>query len=248
MIHAHSTGRVALLFYLFCLPADAFAHARLLFPVPRTNQAEKTGPCGGRARGDEPLVLHIGEEITVEWEEFVDHPGYYQILFSLGGDADFIMILDQIPDRRMTSGTIPNHYQAAVRMPLTPCEEGTLQLIQAMTENPLAPRLYFSCADIRLVEAAPGEFRRGDANADGAVDVSDAIATLEKLFFGNGEIPCESAADSNDDDAVDISDAIVTLTYKFLGGEPPASPGPEKCGVDPTEENLACDSYPACKN
>ncbi|MBI4585061.1 MAG: hypothetical protein HY717_13695, partial [Planctomycetes bacterium] len=58
----------------------------------------------------------------------------------------------------------------------------------------------------------------------------------------------QHGADANADGTVDVSDAIVTLTYKFLGGEPPAAPGPERCGVDPTAEGLAYDSYPACKN
>ena len=44
-------------------------------------------------------------------------------------------------------------------------------------------------------------FVRGDANVDGAVDVSDGIATLDGLFQSGDELPCGDAADANDSGA-----------------------------------------------
>lgn len=88
---------------------------------------------------------------------------------------------------------------------------------------------------------------RGDPNADGQVDISDAVATLGVLFLGQDGIYCEDAADSNDDGVVDISDAVTTLGILFLGqGEIPA-PGMDTCGSDPTADALACDSFPPCQ-
>jgi hypothetical protein len=90
-------------------------------------------------------------------------------------------------------------------------------------------------------------FIRADSNTDGAVDISDAIATLTALFLEEAALPCLSAADSNDDGTVDISDAIKALTFLFLGGDaniPP--PGPFTCGEDPTADSLSCDAFPSC--
>src|SRR6267143_2082448 len=81
----------------------------------------------------------------------------------------------------------------------------------------------------QLQGQAPVQFIRGDANGDGAVDISDSIATLAFLFLGNpAKLECDDAADSNDDGTVDISDPVRTLEFMFLGtGE---IPPPQACG------------------
>jgi len=216
---------------------------RLLYPTPRVQASLKVGPCGGVARTSSPVVLEVGSEIEVTWDEFVDHPGYYQIFFSTGGDRDFVLLLDGIADKRPpTSG--PNLYSAKVTLPSTPCE-GTLQLIQVMTENPARPSLYFSCADVRLVEAGQ-DFRRGDSGSDGEVGVEDAILVLEHLFAGKPAPICRDAADANDDGELDVSDPIRILIFLFAGGAAPPSPGPEDCGPDPALDALGCPEYAGC--
>jgi len=87
-------------------------------------------------------------------------------------------------------------------------------------------------------------FSRGDANADGGIDIGDAIATLSYLFTG-GTIPCDNAADSNDDGTLNIADAIALLGYLFNGATPPPPPFPD-CGIDPTVDALECDAFAAC--
>ena len=67
-------------------------------------------------------------------------------------------------------------------------------------------------------------FKRGDANADGAFDLSDAIFTLSSLFLGGPVPPCKDSADSNDDGALDISDASYRLNFLFLGGRDGSDP------------------------
>ncbi len=79
-------------------------------------------------------------------------------------------------------------------------------------------------------------FKRGDANIDGTVDISDAIGILNWLFLGTGVMACLDAADTNDSGSVDITDPIGVLDFVFLGGVPPAAPGDEVCGPDPTDE------------
>lgn len=90
-------------------------------------------------------------------------------------------------------------------------------------------------------------FRRGDANGDGVVSMSDAIATLSVLFLGEGQLLCHDAADSNDDGHVTMSDAITTLSVLFLGVGAIPAPGIATCGEDPTEDDLPCSASWVCR-
>lgn len=92
-------------------------------------------------------------------------------------------------------------------------------------------------------------FLRGDANADGVVDVSDPLATLLDLFGGGTDPTCEDAVDSNDDGAVNVTDAVFVLGYLFAQGTPLPPPGPLACGNDPTDDDLTCLEYaaPTCR-
>jgi hypothetical protein len=74
--------------------------------------------------------------------------------------------------------------------------------------------------------------RPGDANQDGALDISDAVAFL-RYFFGTAtlSLPCEdeiteegnmALLDVNGDAVVNIADAVSTLAYLFADGLPPA--------------------------
>ncbi len=88
-------------------------------------------------------------------------------------------------------------------------------------------------------------FRRGDANVDGKVDMSDAVEILASLFLGTGAFSCEDAADTNDDGIADMADAVAALVHLFLGTYEIPAPGP-MCGTDPTEDAIECGAYPRC--
>ena len=96
-----------------------------------------------------------------------------------------------------------------------------------------------------ILEESP--FRRADSNADGRVDLSDSVKTLNFLFLGDDPpSPCPDAADANDDGALDLSDAVSTFEWLFLDGIEPGSPGPASCGPDPTADGLTpCFYHPA---
>jgi len=97
-------------------------------------------------------------------------------------------------------------------------------------------------------------FLRGDANADGSVDISDPVAILFQLFSASPAIPCLEAADANDDGTLDISDPIYLLTFLFLDGPAPVLPfdplgDPARCGPDPVPHAgppLGCESFAPC--
>ncbi|MEM7260965.1 MAG: hypothetical protein AAF488_03180 [Planctomycetota bacterium] len=106
--------------------------------------------------------------------------------------------------------------------------------------------LVFTDLTIALAAGDP-VFRRGDANNDGAFDISDAIYALAALFTsGAPGLACADSGDANDDGGFDISDAIYTLGALFSSGPAPTDPGPVDCGVDPTDDGLDCADDSTC--
>ena len=83
------------------------------------------------------------------------------------------------------------------------------------------------------------EFLRGDANADGAADVSDAVSLLGALFLGAADVPCEDGADADDNGLLEITDAVVLRGALFLG-EGPLPPPYRSCGPGLTGDGLGC--------
>ncbi len=92
----------------------------------------------------------------------------------------------------------------------------------------------------RIVPAGPPPPRllRGDANRDGALDISDPISIIFYLF-ASGTAECGDVLDANDDSQVDLSDPIHLLAWLFTNGPAPARPYPT-CGPDPTPDQLPC--------
>ncbi|MBN1459430.1 MAG: dockerin type I repeat-containing protein [Armatimonadetes bacterium] len=92
---------------------------------------------------------------------------------------------------------------------------------------------------------AQSQFRRGDINADGEVNVTDPVALLDYLFAATDAPPCKDAADVNDDGKVEISDPVRLLGFLFLGLERPPDPF-TACGVDSTGDELDCTTFDKC--
>jgi hypothetical protein len=91
-------------------------------------------------------------------------------------------------------------------------------------------------------EKSSAIFRRGDFQADGAIDIFDAVNTLEWLFLGEGAPGCIAVMNTNGDKAVDISDPISLLEFLFLEGPQPVAPFPD-CGTS----NLEADRQFGCQ-
>ncbi|MBI4600781.1 MAG: VCBS repeat-containing protein [Planctomycetes bacterium] len=94
--------------------------------------------------------------------------------------------------------------------------------------------------------ATAERFRRGDADVDARVNLTDAVVTLEHLFQGGGPLACGDAADVDDDGRVNLTDVILLLGYLFQAGAPPAVPGPESCGEDPGGDDLGDCVFDRC--
>ena len=95
----------------------------------------------------------------------------------------------------------------------------------------------------------PGiDFRRGDCNDDGTVDVSDASCILNWLFLGGATPGCIAVTNTNGDASADISDAVYVLARLFLGGPAPFAPFPD-CGAGtlPTDEESCATPPKSCQ-
>jgi hypothetical protein len=115
---------------------------------------------------------------------------------------------------------------------------GPAQDVTLPHQNPESESHVFSLHMV-WVDAPVVQFRRGDANGDGSVDLSDAVAVLVWLFAGGAEPGCLDAGDAAQDGTIDLSDAVGILTYLFLGGEAPPAPGPTDCGPS-TDPSAGC--------
>ncbi|MBI4602506.1 MAG: hypothetical protein HY721_11155 [Planctomycetes bacterium] len=103
-------------------------------------------------------------------------------------------------------------------------------------------------AELRALTIAPSpaggdRFKRGDAEGDGTVDISDAVSLLGYLFHGGSPPPCLDAADADDSGGLELLDVVRILGWLYLGSREPAPPGPLACGLDSTPANPP---IPAC--
>ena len=87
-------------------------------------------------------------------------------------------------------------------------------------------------------------FLRGDADVDGSDTVADALRILTYFFLGGDPFDCQKAADANDDGRVTMNDAFHTLLHLFRGA--PLPPPNQLCDLDPTRDQLKCESFAGC--
>jgi hypothetical protein len=102
--------------------------------------------------------------------------------------------------------------------------------------------------DLEIVAriAPPAPFKRGEANGDGALDISDALFIVSYLFLGGRTPACLDSADTDDSGEVDVSDSIRVFRYLFFGAQAPPQPGPGACGLDPTADSIHCAAFSGC--
>ena len=103
-----------------------------------------------------------------------------------------------------------------------------------MTVNPCSEPL-----EVSLVFLQADAFLRGDSNASGTLDISDALQTIGYLFLGMEAPGCLVAADANDDGRINLVDPFFCLDFLFRRGRAPPEPFPA-AGRDPTDDGLSC--------
>ncbi len=77
--------------------------------------------------------------------------------------------------------------------------------------------------DTAIVPTFEAGFRRGDANNDSRVSVSDVVYLVNYLFKGGPPPTPLIAANVNCDTSVSVSDVVYLINYLFKGGTPPRS-------------------------
>lgn len=128
----------------------------------------KDPPCGAPAatseRGDVVHVFEPGETITLEYDEYIPHPGHFRVSFDVNGEDDFVSPAG--PDDLYTNDAVlldgiaphdpagPGGYRSVdVTLPDVECDNCTLQFVQIMTDRvPYDPvtSLYYNCLDVVL--------------------------------------------------------------------------------------------------
>lgn len=219
------------------IASSASAHIELLDPVSRyTSNGNKSCPCG---EGDSNRVCNVtaaessdpnrstdsakiteyevGSTITVFFDEYIGHSGRFRVAFD-GDGADLTdfnsNILVDIPDPSDGRGM----REIEVTLPDTPCDNCTLQLIQAMhgdTENPVADPVelstYYTCADIKLVPVGSLGQSSGETMGSGEPDagvMQDDITPPAS----------DSTSDSSlDDGGCSASAAVPSSRWSALG-------------------------------
>ena len=187
--------------------ASSSAHVVLTSHESRDGRAEiKDGPCGleGSTRGDVVHTFQAGETITLVWNEFIAHPGWYRISFDADGQDDFadpanyedlytndaVLVDNLFPHER---SDVRGPWTYDLELPDTPCTNCTVQLVQMMTDK--APYvvgtndLYFNCLDLVLT-ARDGE------------DVG--IADVGSPDVGPPDVEPDTGTDAGRDTTVDV--------------------------------------------
>ncbi len=97
----------------------------------------------------------------------------------------------------------------------------------------------------RIDKLPEPSFVRGDVNADGSINATDAVSLLSYLFRAGAAPDCAKSADTDDSGTLSITDAIGILRHIFGG----AGPLPEPfagCGVDTSADEVTCEAFAAC--
>lgn len=151
--------KYALLILILASSGGALGHARFkigsITPPRDQSSGLKTPECGSVPRTATPKVFKPGEVINVEWEETVNHLGYFMIRFSKENDTGFdntVLVPQYIDDQ---NGDIENgakhFFHTDVTLPNLNCDACTLQLVQVMQDPGKKVSNYYSCSDIQLV-------------------------------------------------------------------------------------------------
>jgi hypothetical protein len=155
----------------------------------------KNAPCGQTTDGRTATVtaLTAGAQVTIHWEEYIDHPGFFRIAFDPDGSDSFPVIanMDDVTPNQcgvdtcmsgamaVTAGNpvgdsvlayvADGETSATITVPNMNCENCTLQVIQFMTDklgDNNDNEIYYQCADITITGGAAGG--AGGAGGGGA--------------------------------------------------------------------------------
>jgi hypothetical protein len=103
----------------------------------------------------------------------------------------------------------------------TPTYKSTFYFTIAVRDGSIPAKVDTVAMTMVITDPPPLAYVCGDANADAAVDISDAVYLIAYIFSGGAAPNPLIAGDASCDSAVDISDAVYLIAYIFSGGPKP---------------------------
>jgi hypothetical protein len=150
---------------LAAAPQTSFGHAAWKLggtTPPRSSDMglkDTTGNngCGSPTlvRGNNPVTLVVGQQLKLQWTEYIYHKGSYRVTLSPSGqvNAEFENPANfWYQGVNSTDTVMPKQFEQTITVPNTPCSNCTLQFTQYMSDTGTN---YFSCSDIIIVPAGP---------------------------------------------------------------------------------------------
>jgi MYXO-CTERM domain-containing protein len=206
---------LAALAFVGSMAATARAHISVSSPTARFmlgSVDQKTGPCGTGTPTGVVTAFEPGQEVTVNWNETVNHPGHFRVALDLTGTDDFTNptsetdmdvtgnVIAYVPD---TGGSIFSH---TFTLPDTECSACTLQVIQVMTDKlPWGPSngddIYYWCSDISISVGA------GSASSTSSTSSGAGAGSASSSGSGAGGSATNMPNPDDEDDGCSIAAA-----------------------------------------
>jgi glucose/arabinose dehydrogenase len=198
-------------------PKDSCLTEGLIDPIAEYDHSEGVSVIGGYVYRGLRIAELRGKYVFGDFSRDFGPTGRLLYLDADGGDRSKIFELGIVPERSPLGLLVRGFGED---------EEGDLYVLGSTDLGPTGS----SGVVVRIVSATGGGLRLpGDANEDGALDISDAVAVFGVLFTGNpSAFPCGSGLpddpgnrlliDWQPDGRVDISDGIALLQFLFQGG------------------------------
>ncbi|MBN1421154.1 MAG: VCBS repeat-containing protein [Planctomycetes bacterium] len=209
----------------------------------------------GDGRAD--LVAAGGEEVIIYWGSSIDPatglPLSPAMTLPLAGTARFVEIADMNADGVLDIVGLSAASQGVARVRIFAGERGESGPEFTAGENILVSAAgvgaLFAVGDLDgdgtldivitgedtgrgevLLNggSCAGEAARGDANADGILDLADPIGALGYIVVGDA-VPCPGAAEVNGDGRLDLADPVYLLWHLFASGPAPVGESPVDC-------------------
>jgi hypothetical protein len=105
----------------------------------------------------------------------------------------------------------------------TPTYKSTFYFTIAVRDGSIPAKVDTVAMTMVITDPPPPTYVCGDANADAAVDISDAVYLIAYIFSGGAAPNPLIAGDANCDLAVDIADVVYLISYIFSGGAAPCA-------------------------
>ncbi len=235
-------------------PAVVVAEAKALYP-PRNLECEFLGCVGNVHQYELNFEFPRSQRLSgvIPWIRNQDDPNGEWEMFPLQSFEE--VQIDEIFNRVRAKIKVPEAIKPGTPIYLTGVQfRSNTREPRFLTNVPwskVSTHAITRCGSDEDVCIIPNNplFRRGDANSNSNVDISDVITVLNFLFVGSVQITCPDAADINDDGKIDISDPVNLLGFLFLGTIPELkAPGSRQCGEDPTEDRYKECIHPPCND